>query len=87
MLCLSGSPMVRSTQKEHAMNTQQLTFVIPPYGTATLCLPEMLTVDDFTRLSSAVDAALGDLPRDVDGRTTATDPGSIEFDSWRVHAK
>lgn len=69
------------------MNTQQLTFVIPPYGTATLSLPEMLTVDDFTRLSSAVGTALGDLPRDVDERTAATDPGSIEFDSWRVHVK
>ncbi|MDP2018596.1 hypothetical protein [Hydrogenophaga sp.] len=68
------------------MNTQQMTFVIPPYGTATLSLPEMLTVDAFTRLTTAVSAALGDACPNGDERT-ATDPGSIEFDSWRVNMK
>lgn len=66
------------------MNTQQMTFVIPPYGTATLCLPEMLTVDDFTRLTTAVSTALGDVPPDADARI-ATDPGAVEFDSWRAN--
>jgi len=69
------------------MTTQQMTFLIPPYGTATLSLPEMLTVDAFNRLESAVSDALGDSPRrDVDGHA-ATDPGTIEFDSWLVHMK
>ncbi|WP_137918135.1 hypothetical protein [Hydrogenophaga sp. 2FB] len=68
------------------MTTQQMTFVIPPYGTATLSLPEMLTVDAFSRLTMAVSGALADVSPDADERI-ATDPGSIEVDSWRVNMK
>lgn len=66
------------------MTTQQITFLIPPYGTAILGLPEMLTPDAFSRFESAIDDALGNSRRDL-GDHTATDPGSIEFDSWLVH--
>lgn len=65
------------------MNTQQLTFSIPPYGMATLTLPEMLTPDAFNRLDSAIGRVLGG-PRREPGDATDTDPGSIEFDSWLV---
>jgi hypothetical protein len=34
------------------MATQQISFLIPPYGTATLSLPELLTPDAFARLDS-----------------------------------
>ena len=66
------------------MRMQQMTFLIPPYGTATLTLPELLTPDAFSRLESAIGDALGDPRRDLSDHTT-TDPGSVEFDSWSVH--
>lgn len=65
------------------MTTQQTTFLIPPYGTATLSLPEMLSPDAFNRIVSAIGDALGEPRRDL-GDLTA-DPGAIEFDSWLVH--
>ena len=64
------------------MATQQLTFSIPPYGTATLTLPEVLTPDAFARLDSAIDSVLGE-PRQNPG-DAAPDPGSIEYDSWVI---
>lgn len=63
------------------MTTQQLTFVIPPYGTATLTLPAQLTPEAFARLDAAIGGALGEPRQDV-GDAAALDPGSIEFDSW-----
>ena len=66
------------------MTMQQMTFLIPPYWTATLTLPELLTPDAFSRLESAISDTLGDPRRDL-GDHTATDPGSVEFDSWSVH--
>ncbi len=64
------------------MNTQRISFLIPPYGTATLTLPELLTTDAFARLDAAVDQALGNpMPAPA---TVATDPGAIEYDSWRL---
>ena len=64
------------------MATQQLTFSIPPYGTATLTLPEVLTPDAFARLDSAIDSVLGE-PRQNLG-DAAPDLGSIEYDSWVI---
>ena len=66
------------------MTMQQMTFLIPPYGTATLSLPELLTSDAFLRLESAIGDALGDPRRDPGDHTTAH-PGAVEFDSWLVH--
>lgn len=63
------------------MTTQELNFLIPPYGTASLQLPELLTPDAFIRLEAAVRAALGE-PGPAPGATPATDPGRVEFDSW-----
>jgi len=70
-----GLPKTRDIQQECTMTTQQISILIPPYGTATLTLPAMLTPDAFARLDSAIDQALGD---------TAPDPGSIEYDSWLI---
>lgn len=67
------------------MTMQQMTFIIAPYGTATLTLPELLSPDAFIRLESAVSRALGDQPRDLSVQS-ATDPGSIELDSWLAHS-
>lgn len=64
------------------MTTQQLTFLIPPYGNATLTLPDRLTPEAFARLDAAVDRALRE-PRPEPGGA-APDPGSIEFDSWSI---
>ena len=64
------------------MTTQQISFLIPPYGTATLTLPDLLTPDAFARLDSAIDHALAE-PRREPG-DAAPDPGSIEFDSWLI---
>lgn len=64
------------------MTTQQVSILIPPYGEATLTLPAVLTPDAFARLDSAIDRALAD-PCPAPGEA-ATDPGSIEFDSWLV---
>lgn len=64
------------------MTTQQISILIPPYGTATLTLPAMLTPDAFARLDSAIDQALAE-PSQALGDTTP-DPGSIEYDSWLI---
>ncbi len=65
------------------MKTQQITFLIPPDGAATLTLPERLTPDAFDRLEMAINDVLGG-PRNF-CEPGATDRGSIEFDSWLVH--
>lgn len=65
------------------MATQQLTFLIPPYGTATLTLPELLTPEAFARLEAAIGGVLGE-PRQDLGDAAPLDPGSIEFDSWLI---
>lgn len=65
------------------MATQQMTFLIPPYGTATLTLPELLTPEAFACLDSAISRVLGE-PRQDLGAAAAPDPGSIEFDSWLI---
>jgi hypothetical protein len=84
MLHFSGLLLTRATQQECSMTTQQITFSIPPYGTATLTLPELLTPDAFARLDSAIGDALRGPCRD--GNTdAANDPGAIEFDSWLIH--
>jgi len=64
------------------MATQQITFLIPPYGTATLTLPELLTPEAFASLSSAISRVLGEPHQDLGA--AAPDPGSIEFDSWLI---
>lgn len=46
------------------MTTQQMTFVLPPYGTASLTLPEHLTPDAFIRLELAIHRELGDPQRE-----------------------
>jgi hypothetical protein len=63
------------------MTTQHVTILLPPYGTATLRLPQVLTPDAFARLDSAIADALREARPD---RATgaADDPGAIEFDSW-----
>ncbi len=66
------------------MKMQQITFLLPPYGTATLRLPEILTSDAFARLDSAIAVAMGEPC--LGGSANATnDPGAIEFDSWLIH--
>lgn len=66
------------------MTTQQITFLIPPYGTATLTLPELLTPGAFARLDAAIGDALRE-PNRGGSADAANDPGTIEFDSWLVH--
>lgn len=66
------------------MTTQQITFLLPPYGTATLTLPELLTPDAFARLDSAIGDALREPCRNGIAHA-ANDPGAIEFDSWLIH--
>jgi hypothetical protein len=83
MLPVSGLPMTRSTQQERFMTTQQTTFLIPPYGTATLALPEVLTPDAFARLHAAIGAALGG-SNSAGGALVAPDAGAIEFASWFI---
>jgi hypothetical protein len=62
------------------MTTQQTTFLIPPYGSATLTLPGVLTPDAFARLHVAIGEALGGA-----GSTGSTpDAGAIEFASWFI---
>lgn len=65
------------------MATQQMTFLIPPYGTAVLTLPELLTPEVFARLDSAIARVLGE-PRRDPANAAAADPGSIECDSWLI---
>ena len=68
------------------MTTQQLTFLLPPYGTATLTLPELLTPDAFARLDSAIDAALREPNQDDSANANpANVPAAIECDSWLPH--
>ena len=66
------------------MTTQQITFMLPPYGTATLTLPKFLTPDAFARLDSAVGDGLREPCRNGIA-DAASDPGAIEFDSWLIH--
>lgn len=66
------------------MTTQKVTFLLAPYGTATLTLPELLTPDAFARLDSAIDEALREPCRNGSAGA-AKDPGAIEFDSWLIH--
>lgn len=66
------------------MTTQQITFLLPPYGTATLTLPKLLTPDAFARLDSAIGDALREPCRNGSA-DAANDPGAIEFDSWLIH--
>lgn len=66
------------------MATQQMTFLIPPYGTATLSLPELLTPEAFARLESAIGSMLAEPRQHRDDTATGQDPGSIEFDSWVI---
>ena len=66
------------------MTTQQVTFLLPPYGTATLTLPELLTPDALARLDSAIGEALRE-PCRSGSADAASDPGAIEFDSWLIH--
>ena len=65
------------------MTTQQITFLLPPYGTATLTLPELLTSAVFARLDSAIDNALRE-PCPSGITDAANDPGAIEVDSWLI---
>lgn len=65
------------------MTTQQMTFLIPPYGTATLTLPELMTSEVFARLDAAIVRVLGERSQDL-GDVAAADPGSIEVDSWSI---
>ncbi|MEO5697588.1 MAG: hypothetical protein ABIQ60_10705 [Burkholderiaceae bacterium] len=68
------------------MTTQQVKFLIPPYGTATLTLPELLTPDAFARLDAAIDDALREPC--LDGSAdAANDPAAIEFGSWLNHLR
>jgi hypothetical protein len=66
------------------MTTQQTMFLLPPYGTATLTLPERLTPDALARLETAIGDALREPCRDGSA-AAANDPGAIEFDSWLIH--
>ena len=66
------------------MTTQQITFLIPPYGTATLTLPELMTPDAFARLDVAIGDALRETSRGGSA-DAANDPGIIEVESWLVH--
>ncbi|MEO7244449.1 MAG: hypothetical protein ABIX12_04800 [Rubrivivax sp.] len=68
------------------MTTQQITFLLPPYGTASLALPEILTPEAFARLDSAISDALRE-PRRDGTADAADDPGAVEFDSWSVHRR
>lgn len=68
------------------MNTQEIRFQIPPYGSAQLSLPELLSVDGFQRLQAAVGAIAGGPPKGQ-APAAAADPGAVEFDSWLAHLK
>lgn len=61
------------------MTTQHITIQLPPYGTATLALPRLLTPDAFARLDSAINDALREPSSE-----NSTDSGAIEYDSWLV---
>lgn len=64
------------------MNTQRISVLIPPYGTATLTLPELMTSEAFARLDAAIDQALG--APNTGPAEAAKDPGAIEYESWRL---
>jgi hypothetical protein len=90
MLHFSGLLQTRAIQQECSMTTtQEITFLIPPYGTATLTLPERLSPDAYARLDSLIGVALREPCRngsaDTANTDTANDPGAIEFASWLVH--
>jgi hypothetical protein len=80
--CVPRVAQTRDIQQENRMTTQQISFLIPPYGTATLTLPELLTPDAFARLDSAIDQALAEPRQALDD--AAPGPGSIEYDSWLI---
>lgn len=61
------------------MTTQHITIQLPPYGTATLSLPKLMTPDAFMRLDSAIGEALRE-----PGSANSTDPGAVEYHSWLV---
>ncbi len=65
------------------MITRQMTFLIPPYGTATLTLPELVTPEVFARLDSVIGRVLGESRQGL-GDAVAPEPGSVEFDSWLI---
>jgi hypothetical protein len=83
MLHFCGLLKAREFNRSDSMTTQKLTFLVPPYATATLMLPELLTPDAFARLESAVGEALREPRRD--GGANANAPGAIEYDSWSTH--
>ena len=66
------------------MTTQSISILLPPYGSATLTLPEVLTPDAFARLDKAIGDALRE-PRPAASPAAARDPAAIEFDSWLPH--
>lgn len=68
------------------MTTQQVTFQLPPYGTASLTLSETLTPEAYARLDAAIDDALGDPhPHGYANANAAIHPGAVEFASWLIH--
>lgn len=65
------------------MTTQQITFLLPPYGSATLTLPELLTPAVFACLDLAIGNALREsCPSGI--TDAANNPGAIEVDSWLI---
>ena len=66
------------------MTTQSISILLPPYGSATLTLPEFLTPDAFARLDKAIGDALRE-PRPAASAAVGPDPATIEFDSWLTH--
>jgi len=69
------------------MKMQQMTFLLPPYGTATLQFPEVLTAEAFARLDSAIASAMGE-PQLHDSTPAAThDAAAVEVDSWLAHLR
>ncbi len=68
------------------MTTQQISFLLPPYGNATLTLPELLTPAAFARLDSAVRDALREPCRNGIA-DAADDPGAVEVDSWLINPR
>jgi hypothetical protein len=68
------------------MKTQQITFLLPPYGTASLALPEILTPEAFARLDAAISDALCEPHRDGSS-DVANDAGAVEFDSWSIQCR
>ena len=68
------------------MATQQISFLIPPYGTATLNLPELLTPDAFARLADEF-ARLRDQPWTHFGADTNYPPTKAKPAVWEKPAE